>query len=78
MTFISLFYAECHNAEFRYAECHYAYCRYAECYGAAVENDRSGDQLNHLCYESTPSMKAGNTIGGSITVPLTSCLTCLD
>jgi hypothetical protein len=68
MTFISLFYAECHNAEFRYAEC----------YGAEVEKDRSGDQLNHLCYESTPSMKAGNTIGGSITVPLTSYLTCLD
>jgi len=55
---------------YNYDECHYAECRYAGCHYA----ERRG-AITTVHFDFT---QPGNTKGGSITVPVTSCLTGLD
>jgi hypothetical protein len=72
--------AECRYAECRYAECCYAECRHSECRHAECRGAYWIFLGSKVVEHSTdnPKVKAGNTKGESITVPLTYCLTGLD
>ncbi len=70
MLMLRVFYIEYKNKVY-YADCRYPECYYAECRGARFE-------FNGCFLLARALIKAGNTKGGCITVPLTSCLTGLE
>jgi hypothetical protein len=70
----------CHYPQSRFVECHCDDCHRAHCYFAVVPLNAVNRTVVRLSVVALivpmkSSLFPGNTKGGSITVPLTSCLT---
>jgi hypothetical protein len=74
---IALHHVQCHDADCHDADCHDADCHDAESHDAECHYAECCSAKNQLlaCYGM---LIPGSTKGGSITVPLTSCLTGLE